>query len=60
MEDFYEDPSKATRRDSKKKSKKNFTPDNRVSVRWLYENTGRKAKEAQKHRLRDKEEYGRI
>tara|TARA_R110002020_G_scaffold441648_1_gene652598 strand:+ start:779 stop:958 length:180 start_codon:yes stop_codon:yes gene_type:complete len=36
------------RRDSKKKSKKNFASDNRNSVRWLYENALQKARDIQK------------
>ena len=37
------------RRDAKKLSKKKFASDNRVSVRWLYLKSGRRAKKDANH-----------
>ena len=38
-----------SRRDLKRKSKKQFVSDNRGSVRWLYQNAGRKAEQGRRH-----------
>ena len=58
MQDIEGDDSRWTRRDSKKKAKKNFTIDNRKSVRWLQQKASDKAREIQKAReQKEKEEW---
>ena len=55
-----EEDSRWDRRDSKKRAKKNFTSDNRRSVRWLQQKAGNKAKDIRKAREqkeKDKEEW---
>ena len=53
-----EEDSRWERRDSKKRTKKYFTSDNRKSVRWLQQKAGDKAKEIQKARhQKEKEEW---
>jgi len=45
-----EENSRWDRRDSKKRAKKNFTSDNRRSVRWLQQQAEEKTKEIRKAR----------
>ena len=53
-----EEDSRWDRRDSRKKTKKNFTSDNRKSVRWLQQKASDKAREIQKAReQKEKEEW---
>lgn len=59
MEEMYRlvlDSNYWGRRDSKKKTKKNFTSDNRKSVRWLFDNTIKKAKIIKEARERKRKE----
>lgn len=51
-----EEQSQWGRRDSKKKSKKTFASDNRRSVRWLHENTLKKANTIKENRERKHKE----
>jgi len=51
-----EKDSKWSRRDSKKITKKRFTPDNRRSVRWLLKKSGEEAKRIQKAREQKEKE----
>ena len=53
MEDVEKLNSKWSRRDSKKKTKKTFTSDNRRSVRWMYRRAGEKARDIERETERD-------
>jgi|6_EtaG_2_1085325.scaffolds.fasta_scaffold92752_1 flagellar biosynthesis chaperone FliJ len=58
MQDIERDDSRWTRRDSKKKAKKNFTSDNRRSVKWLQKRAGEKARDAKRAReQKEKDEW---
>ena len=58
MEDTTEHTHRWERRDSKKKSKKSFSSDNRKSVRWLYDKAGKKSRDIQKAKnKKEKEEW---
>ena len=58
MEDTTEHNPKWERRESKKKSKKTFSSDNRKSVRWLSDKAGQKSKDIQKAKnKKEKEEW---
>jgi len=47
MQDVDGEIYRWSRRDSKKRTKKNFTSDNRRSVRWMYRKAGEKARDIQ-------------
>ena len=58
MQDIEGDTSRWTRRDSKKKAKKNFTSDNRRSVKRLQKRAGEKARDIQRQKeQKDKDEW---
>tara|TARA_R110000744_G_scaffold131183_1_gene239224 strand:- start:404 stop:595 length:192 start_codon:yes stop_codon:yes gene_type:complete len=56
MEDIEKLDSKWSRRDSKNRAKKNFTIDNRRSIRWIYRKAGEKARDIQLDRERETKE----
>ena len=51
-----EDNSRWERRETKKKTRKNFSSDNRRSVRWLLKKSGEKARDIQKAREQKEKE----
>tara|TARA_R110000824_G_scaffold326452_1_gene513372 strand:+ start:129 stop:314 length:186 start_codon:yes stop_codon:yes gene_type:complete len=58
MQDIDGEDSRWIRRDSKKQAKKNFTSDNRRSVKWLYKKAGEKARDIKREKdQKEKEEW---
>ena len=56
MDYIDDDDTKWARRESKKASKKQFTSDNRKSVRWLQKKAGEKAREIEKTNAKKEKE----